>query len=177
MIWKDVVGYEGIYEVSRCGSVRTKEGKVTYTKRHGKRTWKQRVLKQKVSKDNTCRVSLWKEGKEKTWLVHRLVAKAFIPMIEGKKYINHIDGSRLNNHVNNLEWCDHKENNNHAFDLGLMNSNHRVVLVDKKSNEAHYFRSYSKASEFLGYSPAYLSGIIAKGNHDLKDYYIFTELK
>lgn len=64
MEWKDVVGYEGIYEVSDTGEVRTKEGKTTYTERHGVRRWKQRTLKQKVSKDNTCRVSLWKGGKE-----------------------------------------------------------------------------------------------------------------
>src|SRR5690606_13076082 len=105
MEWKDVPGYEGIYEVSRSGQIRTKEGKTTFSKLHGKRVWRQRILKQKVSKDKCCRVSLWKGGKERTWLVHRLVAKAFIPRVEGKNYINHIDGNRLNNHADNLEWC------------------------------------------------------------------------
>lgn len=117
-IWKDIVGYEGIYEVSNTGKVRTHKDKTTLSDRHGIRKWKQRELKQKVSKDNSCRVSLWKNKKEQTWLVHRLVALSFIPKIPGKEYINHIDGSRLNNTVENLEWCNHKENNNHAFDTG-----------------------------------------------------------
>lgn len=176
MEWKDVVGYEGIYEVSDTGEVRTKEGKTTYTEMHGVRRWKQRILKQKVSKDNTCRVSLWKDGKERTWLVHRLVAKAFIPEVVGKDYINHIDGSRLNNNVSNLEWCDHTENNNHAFDNDLMQTD-KIVLVNKKTKEAHYFRSKSYASQFLGMNKGYVSGQLKRGNTEFKGYSIFVEAR
>ena len=157
MIWKDVVGYEGIYEVSDTGQVRTHKDKTTYTTRHGIRKWKQRVLKQKVSKDSTHRVSLYKNGIEKTWLVHRLVALAFIPQVEGKEYINHIDGDRNNNNVSNLEWCNHKENNNHAFDTGLMTSNVWVNLIDKNTGEVKEFRSMQKASQFMGRNHGYLS--------------------
>ena len=122
IVWADVVGYEGIYEVSNNGLVRSKEGKKTYTDRHGWRTWKQRILKQKIDKKDktTCRVNLWKDGKPNTYLVHRLVAESFIPKVEGKDFINHIDGSRLNNHVSNLEWVTYTENNNHAFDNRLI---------------------------------------------------------
>ena len=176
MEWRDVVGYEGIYEVSRCGEVRTKEGKTTFSKLHGKRVWKQRVLKQKTSKDNTRRVSLWKNGKERTWLVHRIVAKAFIPRVKGKDFINHIDGSRLNNHVDNLEWCDHTENNNHAFDNDLMSANKKIVLVDKETKETFYFRSLAKASEFMGYHKGYLSGRLKRGKNDTKKYEIFKKI-
>lgn len=176
MEWKDVVGYEGIYEVSDTGKVRTKEGKATYSTRwKTERVWQQRTLRQKVSKDNSSRVSLWKDRKEKTWLVHRLVAKAFIPRVEGKNYINHIDGSRLNNHVSNLEWCDHKENNNHAFDNDLMTCNNKIVLVHDATKEAHYFRSLSKASEFLGFNSGYLSGAMRKEGFELDEYTIFVE--
>lgn len=176
MGWVDVVGYEGIYEVSRCGNIRTKEGKTTYSKLHGKRKWKQRILKQKVSKDNTCRVSLWKDGKERTWLVHRVVAKAYIPMVKGKDYINHIDGNRQNNCVENLEWCNHKENNNHAFDTGLMTSNKRIVLVSKDENKVYYFRSLAKASLFLGKNEGYLSGMFGREKYELENYYVFQEV-
>lgn len=172
--WKDVVGYEGIYEVSDTGLVRTHKNKTTYTERHGVRKWKQRTLKQKVSKDNTCRVSLWKNGKEKTWLVHRIVAKAFIPRVKEKNYINHIDGSRLNNSVDNLEWCNHKENNNHGFDNHLINTNDKVVLMDKKTEKIHYFRSKSKASQFLGKNKGYLSNRVNRGSYDLDDYWVFV---
>ncbi|MBZ5203223.1 HNH endonuclease [Planomicrobium chinense] len=173
LIWKDVVGYEGIYEVSNTGEVRTHENKTTFTEMHGKRKWKQRVLKQKISKDNTCRVNLWKDGNVQTWLVHRLVAFAFIPQVPGKDYINHIDGSRLNNHVSNLEWCTHKENNNHAFDNDLMTSNNKVVLLNGTTKEAHYFRSMAQAGEFLGKNKGYISGQIAKGQFEVEGFLIF----
>ena len=120
MEWRDIPGYEGIYQASSDGQIRTVDGKVTHSVRHGKRVWKGRVLKQKISKDKSCRVELYKNKKSKTWLVHRLVAITFIPKVYGKDYINHIDGNRLNNSVNNLEWCNYTENNNHAFDNDLM---------------------------------------------------------
>lgn len=173
LIWKDVVGYEGIYEVSNTGDVRTHKNKTTFTEMHGERKWKQRILKQKVSKDNTCRVSLWKSGQEQTWLVHRLVAFAFIPEVPGKEFINHIDGSRLNNDVNNLEWCTYVENSNHAFDNDLMSSNNKVVLVNAATNEIHYFRSMSYASAFLDKNNGYISGQIAKGKYEVDGFLIF----
>lgn len=178
MEWRDVVGYENIYEVSDTGKVRTKEGKVTYSTRYRcERVWKQRTLRQKVSKDKCCRVNLWKGGKEKTFLVHRLVAFAFIPEVKGKEYINHIDGDRLNNNVSNLEWCTHVENNNHTFDTGLMTTNKRVILMEDETSKIHYFRSMAKASLFLGFNEGYLSGMIKKGNYEIKDYTIFLESK
>lgn len=175
-IWKDVVGYEGIYEVSNDGQIRTKEGKITSNERYSKRVWKQRVLKQKVDKENSCRVNLWKNGKEKTWLVHRLVALAYIPTVEGKESINHIDGSRLNNHIDNLEWCNHKENNNHAFDTGLMSSNVPIVLVHKNTKQAHYFRSMAKAGKFLGKAHGYISAVLKGNQSNSSEYEIYSKL-
>lgn len=177
MEWRDVVGYEGIYEVSNTGEVRTKEGKTTHSALHGVRVWKQRVLKQKISKDGTCRVCLWKDKKPNTLLVHRLVAEAFIPKVEGKEYINHIDGSRLNNDVSNLEWCDHKENNNHAFDTGLMTSNNRVILMNDGTGEIRYFRSLSKASLYLGRNEGYLSNMLNNGKYKTDNHSIFLEVE
>lgn len=174
MTWRDVSGYEGIYEVSNCGQVRTHKNKTTHSDMHGIRRWKQRVLKQKVSKDNTCRVCLYKNKKERTWLVHRLVAKAFIPKVEGKRFINHLDGNRLNNSVENLEWCNHTENNNHAFDNGLIRTAEKVILLNKKTHEPLYFRSKSKASEYLGKNSGYISAELKKGKKEADDYLIFT---
>lgn len=174
--WKDVPEYEGIYEVSDQGRVRTKLGKTTYTKRHGVRKWKQRYLKNKTPKGREVRVSLWKDGKEKTWLVHRLVALAFIPKVDGKECLNHIDGNPKNNKIENLEWCNHTENNNHAFDNGLNKSN-QILLVDKKNNTPHFFRSLSKASEFLGKNAGYLSLFLKRGKCELEDYVIYLPAK
>jgi len=177
MEWRDIPGYEGIYEASDTGQIRSKDGKVTHSVKHGRRVWKGRVLKQKIGKDNSCRVSLYKNKKEKTWLVHRLVAITFIPKPDGKDYINHIDGSRLNNTVTNLEWCDHKENNNHAFDTGLIKTAKKVILVHKETHEPIYFRSMSRASAFLGYRDTYLANQIYEGKSEIDDYEIFLKAK
>lgn len=137
------------------------------------RKWKQRILKQKISKhDDTCRVSLYKGGKGKTFLVHRLVAEAFIPKLKGKNYINHIDGSRLNNTAFNLEWCDHTENNNHAFDNGLIKTGHRCVLINKETGEEKEFRSLTKASEFLGMNYGHFSRYLKLGKTEFKNHVI-----
>ena len=103
-----------------------------------------------------------------------MVALAFIEKPKGKDCINHIDGDRLNNHVENLEWCDHKENNNHAFDNGLMKSNNPIVIRDLETNELKYFRSYAKASEYLGYNPGYISGVLKK-KKAIKGYEIYVK--
>lgn len=175
-IWKDIPGYEGIYEASTFGRIRTKEGKTTHTALHGKRHWKQRYLKDKTPNGRDVRVSLWKDGKCQYWLVHRLVALTYIPEIDGKTSINHIDGNPKNNKVENLEWCNHKENNNHAFDNRLIPAKN-IVLVDKRTHESHYFRSLSKASEFLGKNHGYLSGMIKKENDELVDYFIYIPIQ
>lgn len=173
-IWTDVVGYEGIYEVSNTGLVRTHRNKVTYSKLHGERRWKQRILKDKTPNGRDVRVALWKDGKPKDFLVHRLVAEAFIPKIEGKEHVNHLDGNPKNNHVSNLEWCDYKENANHAFNNDLMTCNDKVILVDKDTREFYMFRSKAKASEFLGKCKGYISGRIKAGKYDLQDYWLFV---
>ena len=167
-IWKDVVGYEGIYEVSNKGRVRTHKHKTTYTKKHGVRHWKQRYLKDKTPNGRDVRVTLWKDGKPNYYLVHRLVAYAFIPKIEGKNCINHIDGNPKNNNVENLEWCNHSENNNHAFETGLMSTNMNVKLINEIGIE-YEFISMNRASEFLGRSNGYISRNLKNNNTKLTD--------
>lgn len=161
-IWKDIVGYENIYEVSSYGRVRTAVGKTTYTERHGVRHWKQRYLKNKTPKGRDVRVSLWKDGKTKSFLVHRLVAFAFIPEIEGKTSINHKDGNPKNNHVDNLEWCNHLENNRHAFENNLMTTQNETILINHTTKEKHSFRSMVVASFFLGRNRGYIHNCLRK---------------
>lgn len=174
MEWRNVVGYEGIYEVSNTGLVRTCKNKTTHSVRHGSRIWKQRILKNKTPNGRNVRVTLWKDKRPRSFLVHRLVAEAFIPKVKGKESINHIDGNPKNNHVSNLEWCDHKENNNHGFDNDLMNTNDKIILLNKETKEPYYFRSKSKASEFLGKNIGYISGLTAKGKYETDEYVIFV---
>lgn len=169
-IWKDVVGYENIYEVSSFGNVRTHENKTTWTERHGLRHWKQRYLKNKTPNGRDVRVSLWKNGKLKDWLVHRLVAYAFILNDDNSKdSINHIDGNPKNNHVSNLEWCDHYENNNHAFDNNLIKTGKKTTLLRLSDNKTFEFRSLSKASLFLGRNSGYISNTLKRNKYEFPD--------
>lgn len=159
-IWKDIPDYEGLYEASSHGRVRSKEGKVTYSEYHGERVWKSRILKEKnPSKKGRRdkRVDLWKDGKPKTLLVSRIIATTFIHNTENKKFVNHIDGDHRNNHIENLEWSTYTENNNHAFDNDLMTTNIRITLIRTSNQESHSFRSMSKASEFIGRNTGYVS--------------------
>lgn len=172
-IWRNVVGYEGIYEVSDLGRVRTSKTKTTYSKKHGVRHWKQRILKPKICKRGDSRVSLWKDGKEKTFLVHRLVAMAFLPNPKNKKTVNHIDGDPINNQLENLEWATYEENNNHAFDNRLIKSATGVILVNKNTKEIMFFRSLAKASDFLGKNTGYLSAAL-KQKKPIDEYEVFV---
>ncbi|UXU67444.1 NUMOD4 motif-containing HNH endonuclease [Staphylococcus agnetis] len=167
-IWKDVVGYKGLYEVSNYGRIRTHKDKTTFTKLHGKRKWKQRFLKNKTPNGRDVRVTLWKDGKPKDYLAHRLVAFAFIPTVPNKECINHIDGNPQNNNVKNLEWCTHKENVNHAFENGLHSSNMAVKLINHIGIE-YQFISMKRASIFLGRGHSYVSAKIRQGFSTITD--------
>lgn len=172
-IWKDVVGYESIYEVSNFGRVRTHKNKKTWSNRHECwRYWKQRVLKEKNPSGRDVRVTLWKDGKRKDFLVHRLVAFSFIPEVEGKFSINHKDGNPRNNHVDNLEWCNHLENNKHAFENGLINTNKHIILKNKETGEQYNFISMARASKFLGKNNGYVSGVLKRGKNETDDFFI-----
>ena len=99
-IWKDIEGYEGKYQVSNMGRVRS----------HCYGEWK--ILKQNIASNRTARVHLG--GPNNTVNVHRLVAQAFIPNPDNLPQINHKDENRSNNCVDNLEWCDNTYNLNYG---------------------------------------------------------------
>ena len=97
-IWRDVVGYEGLYKVSNFGRIKSlpRNGTVKY----------ERLLRQKVGNNGYCTVALSKHNKTKYKSVHRLVAEAFLDNPKDLPLINHKDENKLNNCVDNLEWCD-----------------------------------------------------------------------
>ena len=165
-LWKDIPGYEGLYQASNLGRIRTAEGKTTYTKLHGQRKWKQRVLKPKACRDfNACgyRVSLWKDGKHKDFLVARLVCTTWHEnLIDTKMTVNHKDGNRLNNRIDNLEWLSLGDNIRHGFVNGLYKQN-KTVLISVADGEKLEFRSQSDAARFLERSHGYINGLIENG--------------
>lgn len=106
-IWKNIEGYEELYEVSNFGRVKSLKGG-----RWG--TGKERILKPQTDGCGYLKVHLCNEGKVKTFKVHRLVAQAFIPNPQNLPEINHINEDKTNNRVENLEWCTREYNNNHG---------------------------------------------------------------
>jgi len=173
-VWKDVVGYENIYEVSENGKVRTVEGKTTFSVLHGERKWKQRTLKLKTDKLGYKRVSLWKDKNVEDFLVHRLVAFSFLEKVEGKDLINHKDCNPANNNFSNLEWCNHKENLMHAFKNRLNKSPKPIVLLNVKTLQVEYFYSYAEASRYLGKNDGYISSLFKRGINEVEEFEFFT---
>lgn len=168
--WRDIPGYENLYQASDQGNIRTCEGKVTSNARFSRRVWKQRVLKQKTTKKADgridARVNLWKDGKEKTCLVSRLVALTWVDGYTSQMTVNHKDGNPLNNTASNLEWLTLGDNIRHGFDNGLYTCCKPIRL--KSKGVVRDFRSLEEANSFLRRSHGYVS-LCLKRNHPIKD--------
>ena len=108
MNWKDIPGYEGLYQVSDCGQVKSCERVVTHPK-SGKLTLKEKILKPGLNPRGYHYVTLCKDGKVKNFLVHRLVALDFLDG-DNTLTVNHIDECKTNNHVSNLEYLSNEDN-------------------------------------------------------------------
>lgn len=175
--WLPIPHYENEYEASSLGRIRTKEGKTTFTERHGVRHWQQRILKQKKcrafksKKRYDARVELWKDGKHKTHLVARLIIATFDTRYDlfDKMTVNHIDNNSLNNRIENLEWCTLKVNIQKAFETGIYFQK-AVQITDKKTGEIFNFRSLSKGSLYMHQNPKYLSECLRKGKTENLNY-------
>ncbi len=109
-IWKDIKGYEGIYQISNKGQVKSKA-------RRG--NWKETILKPSETRDHYFVVTLSKNGVHKSRRVNRIVAETFIENPLNKPEVNHIDGDKHNNNVENLEWVTTKENIIHSYKCKL----------------------------------------------------------
>lgn len=164
-LWKDIPNYEGLYQASNLGRIKS-VAKVTHNDFHGDRVWKERILKPKGCKDfNICgyRVSLWKNGKHKDFLVARLVCTTWHEnLIDTKMTVNHKDGNRLNNRIDNLEWLSLGDNIRHGFENGLYKQS-KTILVSVSTGETFEFRSQSEASKFLGRNHGYINFLAKSG--------------
>lgn len=123
--WKDVNGYEGLYQVSDCGRVKSLERDVYFPNGTVIRHIEEKILVQSLVGNGYAGVNLYKNGKSKTMLVHRLVAEAFIPNPENEPQINHRDEVKTNNAVENLEWCSAQENALYGTRIQRCVQNHR----------------------------------------------------
>ena len=158
-IWKDIAGYEGLYQVSNLGRVKSLSRRDRLN-----RVIQEKILKPRSNKDGYLIVDLYKEGKRKTYKVHRLVAQAFIPNPDNKSQVNHRDEDKTNNKVENLEWMTCKENINygtHNERMAKSQTNDKkrskpIYGINVKTNEKIEFPSTAEA----GRSGFYQSGIV-----------------
>ena len=145
-IWKDIEGYEGLYQVSNIGRVKSMNRIVNNN--GGTDYREERVLKQEIDRGGYIQTHLSKDGKVKTHKVHRLVAKAF-PEICGKWFegceIDHIDGVKNNNKATNLKICAKSENmRNPLTIIKISNSKKKPVLQYTQNGE--FIREWDSAS-------------------------------
>ena len=137
-VWKDVVGFEGLYRVSDKGKVHSVARKDSIGRKCGGR-----MLTPRYDKDGYLRVTLHKNGKHKTRFIHRLVAGAFVPNPNGYSEINHRDENKVNNYANNLEWCTREYNNNHGTrsERSGQAQSKKVKAINIETNEVITFNS------------------------------------
>lgn len=174
-IWKDIAGYEGLYQVSNLGRVKSCQKVVKHPK-GGEKTLKEkfRVLAKDLYGYEV--VDLYKEGKGKMYKVHRLVAQMFLDNYYNKPQVNHINGIKTDNCVSNLEWSTNSENMKHAHSTGLKKTtivNEKSVLMfDKITGEfVSEFTSLTKASKHIGCKEADVCSVLKGRQNSTKGYY------
>ena len=172
--WKPIKDYEGIYEVSNYGRVKSLE-RVIYNSgtKNGLYTIHEKIIKQRINKKRYgyCELSLHKNGKEKRFKVHRLVAEAFIPNPNNLPEVNHIDGNKENNHILNLEWVTPSENQKHRHKLGNnKTSQKRVGKFDKDGNLIVKYDSIIEAATLEGSPRVSIDNVLQGRRYTLKGF-------
>lgn len=167
-IWKDVVGYEGLYQVSNFGRVKHLE--YTFTNCSGSHVVKEKIINSYLQNNGYRLCHLYKKNTRKMFLLHRLVAEAFIPNPNNYPIINHKDSNPQNCEVSNLEWCTYSYNAKYSYDTtnrkekmnwkkGKENANSKpVYATDKDGNILFHFDCIMDAQRSLGILN---SGIVA----------------
>lgn len=168
-IWKDIINYEGLYQVSNLGNVKSMN--------YG-RTGEIKLLKQSTNKQGYKSVHLFKNRKWKSYSVHRLVAMAFIPNPNNLPIINHKDENPSNNNINNLEWCTVTYNNTYGtarkragenISKSVRGENHPlygkkgkdnptskpILMYDREGNFIRRFDCVKDTNEYFGKKNAY----------------------
>jgi len=172
-IWKDIVGFEEYYQINNTGDVIAKErvswnGKVYVVR-------KRKKIKSQKDGNGYVQVPLSINKKQKRYLVHRLVATAFIPNPENKPQVNHINGIKTDNFVKNLEWSTRSENVSHSFKIGLQSNKGEKhptnILTESLVKEIrskyipNIYSTYRLAKEY-GVSRVTISDVIKRRSWD-----------
>lgn len=146
-IWKDIAGYEGLYQVSNFGQVKSL-ARIKTNKLIGEHFVKEKIMKSRLSPSGYLSIGLTKNGKQIGYRVHRLVAQTFISNPENKAEVNHKNGIKIDNRIENLEWNTSSENTIHALKTGLMIpkrgvENNRSICVNQYDLEGNFIKTWS----------------------------------
>lgn len=151
-IWKDIKGYEGLYQVSNIGRVKSLE-RTVIRKNGRKQTIRERILKRSANQDGYLQIDLYDSYGKKRFAVHRLVCEAFHQNPKNKPCVNHIDEDKTNNTASNLEWCTAKENCNHgtrnariAKSVGQYTRDGKLIKVWQSAHEAQRLLGYDQSN-------------------------------
>ena len=153
-VWKDVPGYEGYYKASNLGKIKSVERIVKHNC-GGPKKINERILKGYINRYGYIRVDLSKEGINKQFSAHRIVALTFLG--ESDLVVNHIDGVKTNNNINNLEYVTSKENTAHAVRTGLIKNNSRI-------NKDNIIKDYQNGSRLRELEKKYNTS-----HHDIRN--------
>lgn len=159
-IWKDIKGYEGLYQVSNTGKIKSLE---RLRRNHSKtQLVEEKIKNARKDPQGYLMLDLYKDNKPKTIRVHRLVAETFISNPDEKDTVNHIDGNKENNDISNLEWSTFEEQNNHFYKNNLKSQesiDKSIKAMNKASskktkclNDGVVYDSASEASRAVGVS-------------------------
>ena len=146
-IWKDIVGYEGHYKISNLGRVKSLK--------YGK----EQILKNVKNGRGYLQVDLLKNGEEKTYYIHRIVAQVFLPNPQNLPQINHKNEDKTDNNANNLEWCTAKYNNNYGTH-NQRSAEKRSKPVLQYTKDGKFVKEWKSARDIernLGYNSGYIS--------------------
>lgn len=150
-IWKDIEGYEGLYQVSNLGKIKALPRKTGFT--YNK---KERIIKQYKNRKGYYITQLSKNGVPKTIIVHRIVAKTFVINQNNKAQVNHINCNKEDNRAENLEWVTNDENKKHAKEHGLCKSlkggeNPRAKSVNQYDLKGNFIKKWECLSDVARY--------------------------
>lgn len=177
-IWKGIKDYEGIYQCSNTGKIRTLDRIVT--EKNGKTQFRRgQEIKLRLNKNGYLQFALNKNANRRMVYVHVIIAQTFLSNPDNLKTVNHKDGNKTNNNINNLEWCSYSENNKHSYsilnrsiaDEGAIPK--PTYIINTENNICSYYPSITAATYGIGLSHTQINRYVHSGKK-WKGIYIIT---